>query len=282
MIREFSLVNEYAEVRNLMQVPTEGMAFLEPKGLGFAMSNSYTRMGHRFVRTESLLQQGEITGSLMTADYAAFRDFANYLLRSENLKLRYRSLVNDGYFYRDVDVVKLEKSEIQEEGRVLSCPVTFKCKSLYYQDAAIYYVVSATELDRRYTIPYPNRYSDFALREDTMENDGHIPASLSFEIDGYCENPRIEVENDAGTLYDITFPVTIQAGERLEYSSMDGDVYIRKVGSGGSETNLVTLLSLDNDNFIRVPVGTSRIRFSSDTGTTNRTMYSMHKFYEAV
>lgn len=282
MIREFSLENEYAEVWSLMAMPPEGTLLLDPSGLGFAMQNSYVRTGSRFMRTESLLQQGEIKGEVIAGNYKIFRGFANYIARSETLKLRYRSVENDDYFYRDVDVVELEKTEIQEEGRVLRCPITMKCRSLYYQDAVIRYVVSATELDRRYTFPYPNRYSDYALRKDTFENDGHVDASMSFEIDGYCENPRIRISDGVNEIYDITFPVTIQTGERMDYSSMDGDIHILHVDENGTETNLVGSLSLDNDNFIRLPPGAYEVRFSSDTGTTNRTMYALHKFFRAV
>ena len=282
MIREFSLENEYGEVMSLMLRPTDGPLFLNPKGLGYAMSNSYLRIGNRYERTESILSQAEISGDILTKDYAQFRDFANYVAKAEKLKLRYRAKESDGFYYRDVDVIKLEKTEIQEEGRVLSCPITMKCRSLYYQDVAIRYVIAVTELDRRYTIPYPNRYSDYSLREDSFENDGHVDASLGFTVYGYCENPRIQITDGDTELYDITFPVTIQAGEYLEYSSMEGDIHIIHVDANGVETNLIGDLSLNNDNFIRLPPGSYKVKFSSDTGTTNRTLYKLYKFYKAV
>ena len=263
-------------------MPTDGTLLTDPSGLGFAVQNSYARIGNNFVRTQSLLSQGEIKGNIISKDYAIFRAFANYIASSRSLKLRYRALESDSWFYRDVDVTVLEKSEIQEEGHVLSCPITIKCKSLYYQDAVIRYVVSATELDRRYTIPYPNRYSDYALRKDTFTNDGHVDASISFEIDGYCENPRIQISDSSGDLYDITFPVTIQQGERLDYSSLEGDTYILHIDENGNEQNIVGEMSLDNDNFVRLPPGSYEVRFSSGTGTTNRTMYALHKFYKVV
>ena len=120
------------------------------------------------------------------------------------------------------------------------------------------------------------------LREDSFENDGHVDASLGFTVYGYCENPRIQITDGDAELYDITFPVTIQTGEYLEYSSMEGDIHIIHVDTNGVETNLIGDLSLNNDNFIRLPPGSYKVKFSSDTGTTNRTLYKLYKFYKAV
>ena len=54
------------------------------------------------------------------------------------------------------------------------------------------------------------------------------------------------------------------------------------VDANGVETNLIGDLSLNNDNFIRLPPGSYKVKFSSDTGTTNRTLYKLYKFYKAV
>ena len=282
MIREFALENEYAERVSLTVSPELGALLLEPAGLGFSMQNKYTRVGHVYKLTDSSIDQSEISGDLIFSTYEGFRSFANFIARSGSLKLLYRCVEGDGWYYRDVDVKELEKGEITDE-KVLTCPVTFECRTLYYQDDTITYIVAATAMDRRYSIPYPNRYSDFSERTDILSNDGHIPAPVTCVISGYCENPRIQLmDGEKNAVYDITFPVTLQEGESVEYSSMDGAARAEKVGADGTRTNIVNLLDLENDNWIRVPIGAYTLRFSSDTGTANRTSYVMHRFFKAV
>ena len=270
-----------AERRSLTVSPELGALLLEPAGLGFSMNNKYTRVGHRYMLTDSNIDQSEISGKLIFDGYEGFRDFANYSARSGSLKLLYRCADGDGWYYRDIDVEELEKGEITDE-KVLECPVTLVCRTLYYQDDTITYIVAATAMDRRYSIPYPNRYSDFSERMDILTNDGHIPAPVTCVISGYCENPRIQLMEGENAIYDIMFPVTLQEGESVEYSSMDGAARVEKVNANGTRTNLVNELDLENDNWIRVPIGSYTLRFSSDTGTANRTSYVMHRFFKAV
>lgn len=115
-----------------------------------------------------------------------------------------------------------------------------------------------------------------------MSNDGHVPAAVQAEINGYCENPSIAVMQSGIELYKIVIPTTLQEGEIARYSSLDGDLYCYKVDPDGVQTNLADFLDIENANFFKLPVGESQIKISSDTGAMNRTVIDIYRFYRTV
>ena len=283
MYRTFTLVNETGAEYPLSSPDFYKYGFLtEPEGLGFEYDNEYLRLGDIFVRTNSEMQQGEFEGVMNFPSYDVYRNFANYIFGSKELTLVYECGDAGGTYYRDCDCVSLDKTEIGEKG-ILECDISLQFRSDYYMTHIIHYIEVATDEDRRYDIPYSNRYVDFTSLETLLVNDSHGVASFSFTIFGYSEKPRVMItdENDVA-LYDITFPVTLQAGARLEYSSRDGDTYIRTVSASGVTQNIVQKLDIKNNNFIRIPLGTYKLKVSSDTGVTNEMTYTMYKFYKAV
>jgi len=280
-VKKFMLLNEYAQTYDLSLNKKDTMAFIStPKGMGWSKTGTYVSIGDSFLQTDMETSQGEITGTILCDSYKIFREFANFVAKSKTLKLVYKCVENDGIYYRDIDTVKLEKAEIGGSDK-LSCGITFKCKTLYYQEETVVYMVVADETDRRYPIPYPNKYADFSSRSDVLVNDGHRDASISFTVYGYCEQPQITISSDE-VLFDITFDITLQLGEMLKYSSQDGNIYINKIDASGTVTNLIDTLDITNDNFIRIPVGSYTINFTSLTGVDNQTTYVIHKFYEVV
>uniref|UniRef100_UPI002A839425 hypothetical protein n=1 Tax=Hungatella effluvii TaxID=1096246 RepID=UPI002A839425 len=99
---------------------------------------------------------------------------------------------------------------------------------------------------------------------------------------GYCENPVVLVEQGDKELYRVCFPTILQQGEKILYSSVDGNLYCLRVDQAGNETNFADSLDINNTNFFKLPVGDSQIEFTSDTGATNRTVLTIYRFYRAV
>lgn len=286
MFRTFTLQNSAGETYPLSSSnPNDFYTYgflTEPEGLGIEFDNEYVRLGDIFLRTESEIDQGEFEGTMNFANYTSFRNFGNYIFRSHDLVLIYTCSDAEGTYYRDCDIVSIEKGEIGDNG-IMECPVTFSFKSLYYEKNEIKYLMTDMADDRRYTFSYPCRFYDYQALDAPLVNDGHTEASISIYIYGYCENPEINITDENGdTVYTIKFNHILQDGDRIEYSSKDGNSYIRLVTSDGTVTSLVSEMPLTNNNFIRLPIGTYYLTIASDTDATNRMSYILYKFFKVV
>ena len=80
----------------------------------------------------------------------------------------------------------------------------------------------------------------------------------------------------------MQFPTILQTGEKILYSSVDGNLYCYRVDEEGAEENFSDSLDINNTNFFKLPVGDSQIEFTSDTGASNRTVMTIYRFYRAV
>lgn len=280
MVREFYLENEFGIRWNLNYLNNGFLVF--PKGLGYNRDASYVAIGNSFIRNYMREEQQQITATIIfgtTAPYRICSKFLNYANSAEQLKLLY--VTDAGEYYRNVDLVEIEKTEITKEG-VLECPVVFICRGLFYSNQVERFVISRSDGEVRWDFAWPARFNDYGSRKVTVDNTGHVPAGLQLELYGYCENPTVIVSKNGSELYRVVFPVTLQQDEKILYSSMDGDLHCIRVGENGAEENLINLLDIQNTNFFKFPVGSSQVEFTSDTGATNRTVMTVYRFFRMV
>ncbi len=279
MIRQFYLENEYGQRWNLNR-PASGL-LISPDGLGYNMDASYAAIGHSFIRNYLKEKQQSISGTLIfgTTPYKACSSFITYVNTAESLRLIYKT--DAGEYYRDVDLVEFGKTE-RTEAKVLECPVKFNCRSLFYSNQVDRFVVSRSEGELRWDFTWPARFNDYGFRRVMIENTGHVPAGFELEIYGYCENPSVIVTQGGKELSRVQFPTILQTGEKILYSSVDGNLYCYRVDEEGAEENFSDSLDINNTNFFKLPVGDSQIEFTSDTGASNRTVMTIYRFYRAV
>lgn len=279
MIRQFYLENEYGQRWNLNR-PASGL-LISPDGLGYSMDASYAAIGHSFIRNYLKEKQQSISGTLIfgKTPYKACSSFITYVNTAESLRLIYKT--DAGEYYRDVDLVEFGKTE-RTEAKVLECPVKFNCRSLFYSNQVDRFVVSRSEGELRWDFTWPARFNDYGFRRVMIENTGHVPAGFELEIYGYCENPSVIVTQGGKELSRVQFPTILQTGEKILYSSVDGNLYCYRVDEEGMEENFSDSLDINNTNFFKLPVGDSQIEFTSDTGASNRTVMTIYRFYRAV
>lgn len=280
--RSFSLINEYGQEYSLDDARLYGL-FTEPEGLGYEYSASYINVGDAFVRTKMKAKQGTIPGTIIfggKAPYSIYNQFSLFIRGSKTLKLLYKVPGNARAYYRDVDLVKIKKTEI-EKG-VLSCPVEFYCKSLFYLNTNSNFMISTVEGELRYTIQWPARYNDYSERTVILSNNGDVEAPFTLSLSGYCENPTVTLSRDENVIASVKFPVILQPEEKIIYSSLDDNMYVYKIGADGAKTNIVQLLDIAYENFFKIPVGDYNISFTSDTGAAYETSLTMYKFYRTV
>lgn len=280
MIRRFYLENEYG-VRWSLNNPDTGL-FIEPGGLGYSMDVSYSEIGHSFVRNYMKEKQKEISGTIVfgTAEpYVVCNRFLAFVNAAAMLKLSYKT--GAGEYYRDVDLIEFGKTEITE-ARVLECEITLRCLGLFYSNQIDRFVVSRSEGELRWDYRWPARFNDYGVRMVSISNPGHVPATFEMELYGYCENPVVTVSQNGRELHRVEFPTILQPGERILYSSVDGNLYCMRMGEDGTQNNFADSLDINNSNFFKLPVGDSQIEFTSDTGASNRTILTIYRFYRAV
>lgn len=283
MIRKFYLENEYGQQWDLNNLTTG--FFNGPSGLGYEREASYARIGDRFIRNYIEDKQKSITGTVSfvrangESPYVQQHAFTQYVNAAKDLKLRY--ITDSGEYYRDVDLVTFEKSEIDENG-ALQCGVSFTCRSLYYSNATDRFVVQRITGEYRFDARWPVRFSDYQYRRMTISNDGHVAAPFTLDLYGYLENPTIFVEQNGVEVARAVFPVTVELGEHIEYSSVDGDLYCRLVKNSRAVENIVPMLNIANENFFKLPVGSSQFNVTGNTQVTSRTIMTIFKYYRVV
>lgn len=277
-MRKFYIENEINERFSLWG---NRVYMVDPSGLGIKYDSSYIRIGNSFLRNKKHVSQSKISGKIEFLDPGAnkrFNDFFSFCAAASKLYLVYDP--GDGTEYiRDIDISDIGKTE--RTGGTLPITVNFVCKSLFYLRNNNRFKFEPAGSEKRYDYSYDYSYGDYGTYEATVNNNGHVEAPFECNIYGYCVNPSIRITKDRETLYEAMFPVTVEEGEYIRYSSRDGMLEATLV-SASSEINLMNLLDITKDNFFKLPVGISNIIFESDSESTNIITITIYRMYEVV
>ena len=278
-MRKFYIENEINERFSLWG---NRVYMVEPSGLGIKHDANYIRIGNSFLRNKKMqVEQSKVGGKIEFLEPGAnekFNEFYNFCASASSLRLVYDPGDGKEYF-RDIDVSEVIKTE--RTGGTLPISVKFACKSLYYSRNNSNFMFEAVTSEKRYDYQYDFTYSDYGTYETMIENNGHVEAPFDCIINGYCANPSIYIQKDGSTLYEVTFPVAVEEGEYIRYSSRDGMLEATLV-TESKEVNLMNLLDITKDNFFKIPIGNSKIVFSSAGTSTNIITLTIYKMYEVV
>lgn len=281
MIRQFSLQNEYAQSYPL-SLP--GNAFLyEPQGLGYELNASYRLIGNSWVSDYKKDRQVPIKASVVFipgTPYNTEAEFLRFIRTSKRLVLVYTTTA--GTWMKDVDLTIYEKSEIGE-GSVLQCPITLMPRSLWYSNnrQTFSIQIGASSDAMIYSYRWPARFQGTVNGTIALTNDGSVDAPFTCVWNGPVVNPALQLIEDGAETARCEITGEAVAGETINYSSRDGDLYLYKE-SAGVKTNLVSGLNINYQNFFKIPVGTSELRFSADAQITQPIVLSVYKLYRAT
>ena len=277
-MRKFYIENEKNERFSLWG---NRVYMVDPSGLGIRREASYIRIGNSFLRNKTNISQSKIGGKIEFVGAGAnkkFNEFYNFCAAASALYLVYDP--GDGTEYiRDIDIAEIGKTE--RTGGTLPITIDFACKSLYYLHNNNRFVFEAAANEKRYDYSYDFTYGDYGTYQATINNNGHAPAPIECTIYGYCVNPAITIVKDNETLYKVEFPVAVEEGEYIRYSTRDGRLEATLV-SGSNETNLMHLLDITNDNFFKIPTGSVEIVFTSKSESKNVIAATVYKMFEVV
>ena len=279
-MRKFYIENEVNERFSLWG---NRIYMVEPSGLGIKHDANYIRIGDSFIRNKNLqVAQSTISGKIEFLDPGAnekFIEFYNFCASASELKLVYDP--GDGKeFIRDIDIAEAGKTE--RTGATLPISIKFTCKSLYYARNNKTFIFESDQSEKRYDYQYDFTYNDQGTYETMIDNDGHVAAPFDCYIYGYSANPSIHILKDNETIYEVDFPIAVEEGEYIKYSSRDGMLEATLVSKENEEMNLMNLLYIEKDNFFKIPIGKSKIVFSSSSLSQNIVTLTVYKMYEVV
>ncbi len=287
MIRKFALENERSERYPLDNARITGLA-IGPSGLGMVNEARYIQVGDHFAHDFLRNAQDAIRVTAYHIGknaYQQYQQMVNFIMSASQLRLVYSVPLGTEYgvYYRDVDLSSIEKSEIQEYGR-LPVPMVFNCTTLWYQSRGVIYDVETLEGETRYTMQYDMIFNDNSALGFDAKNNGHVPAAIHMDIEGLSEYPRLDIVGSYGEAYQAYLPAIVYPGDIMSYSSEDKNLYAYVQRANGTNENLLSaMLNIDgNDMFIKVPIGVSQIRLSSTTGVLARSIVRMLIFFRTV
>ena len=256
MVRKFGLINENGEEYSFMDLEKYCL-LVDPTGLGMTYDTSYEKVGISFQKNLRQLEQGEISGTAVFSNYKNYRNLIDFIENS--LELRFHYVVpNVGEYYRDVLIKEISKTEIKPTG-FMEETITFECISLWYSINEANYIIKANEDEIRWNFKWDSRFISYSARNLVIVNNGHTDAAIRLSIDGEVVNPEISLTVEGVEVQTIPFVCSIQEYEKFEYSSKDGDSYVRKQNIDGTYTSLFNLsvLEFNNNNVLKLPQGKS-------------------------
>lgn len=285
MVREFSLINENNEEFSLMDIHNYCL-LTDPEGLGYSYSNTYGQIANKFINVLKVINQGAFSGQVNFINYDNYFKLVNFIEKSEKLKLKYTvpyNTMEPVTYYRNIDMASITKTQIQENG-ILSETLDLEFISLWYITESTEYEIGDQEDEIRWDFRWNSRFLSNNSNAIDYINNGHAPARVTIEIEGYVVNPTFIVEQGANRLYELPINVTIDIGEKLLFSSLENDFYIKKINMiTGVETNLFTLDNIDfnKDYILTLPKGESMFTIETDD-ILNQATVNIYSYYKAT
>lgn len=191
-------------------------------------------------------------------------------------------------FYRKVEIGSLTKTEYDKYG-VLRVPVTFKVLTPWYKPAPM--DVEYTEESENAFIYDQSIYdenliygigaTDYSVEINPV---GHVPAAVKLTFAGSVVNPKILLVGvSTGKLLgecDITgvFSVT----DKLEFSSMYQNCYVKKIRKDNSELDLIDSIDITKECFFRVPLTEPCRLIMQGRGISGKIRVEIYSYYRAV
>jgi len=291
MIMEFSLINGLGQEYPVQNVET-GM-LTNVGGLGGSVNNTYAQINNSWVRMSSKSAQTSISGEVAFHSanvYQKESEFTAFMRSSDDIRFKVKTPATTKYI--DVDIVSYELKAIGNS--TLLCPIQMTARSLWYSSSAEKAaIVTSSGNEFRFPVNWPAGFNDYSDGYLTVNNDGSCEAAFDVEFYGAIDNPEIVLEVNGVEVSKVEITSSIVSGQRIFYSAKDGSLCCfsgsaaaitnyKQTGDTTGLTNLVTGFSLANENFFKLPVGSSKLHITADSTIQQPIMVSVYKYYRAV
>ena len=286
-MRRFQLVNENGQVYQLINDSSK--AFLwQPSGLGFQVDKEYMESDGFFFEMNSAVGQVAKQGTLVfygSDPYTEYTTFMNFISRSKSLRLAYAPKQN--WYYVDIDIESVQKSEIELDG-TLQCSISMLPKTPLYLPYEMNIDLSGDlgESIKQYDYKYNYVYSNTAVAgEIEFEIPAQMNSGLEMTIYGEISAPVVTfyVGNEIIGRVDLS-AISIQGGEYVKYSSipLSAGIYLY---SDGTETDITEQIGLSASIptfFLLPPYTTIKAVMNADTITGTSASLKVYEYFKSV
>lgn len=258
--RQFRLINAVGEEYDMCHADH---LLLSPDGLGFKRNISAVQVGSAFAPVENNLAQQVIKGEMRFRSYEHYSEFEAFIA-SGGLTLAYQPKGYDVWYYRNVEVERLDKSEIDSRTRRLICPVDFLCFSQWYEKDTAKKTVDLSGENVTFPLVFPYVFSDAEKNELLITNGRVSPAPCKIIIVGPCVNPAWTLKQNGKTILTGAMTLCIASGEKL---IVDANIESMKIvkAVGSVETDVYQYSDFSTARFLYAPAGISKVKFTHTT-----------------
>lgn len=261
--RTFKLVNGNGAAYD---ITSKDIFFHDPSGLGFRKSNSYHRVGRRYILVDSQPDQISVDGSIAFLGDNPYEQYFNFVSFTQitPLFLFYTpdpdmdpSVYKSGRVYRlPVEISSISKSEIKEEG-YLDCSITFQGLSPWFQYVDLNNSNDVAPLVWGITWGVRFGYIRFA---DGIVSDGNIASPSRLTIYGPITNPTWEhyvngKKSSSGSFNTKDGDFVVAEGEKIVIDNTDAPYKIVKIKADGTTENVYQKTDFSTSRFFYLMPG---------------------------
>ena len=291
-MRQFYLINADGQKYNLINDMTR--AFLwQPSGLGFQYDKEYMESDGFFFEMNSAVSQTAKTGVLVffKDPYTQYKAFMDYISSSEGLRLAYSPKGNTWY-YVDIDIEYVEKSEIEENG-TLQCAISMLPKTPMYLPYELNIDLSGdlgSSIKQygglSYAYKYDYTYSNTAVAgEIEFEIPAQMDSGLEITIYGAISSPVMEFYASGEKIGEIDLSsISVLAGDYVKYSSIPTSAGIYQSVSGVVD-DITEQIGLNADYpsfFLLPPNQTIKAVLQADVLTGTSASIKVYEYFMSV
>lgn len=291
-MRQFYLINADGQKYNLINDMTR--AFLwQPSGLGFQYDKDYMESDGFFFEMNSAVSQTAKTGVLVffKDPYTQYKAFMDYISSSEGLRLAYSPKGNTWY-YVDIDIEYVEKSEIEENG-TLQCAISMLPKTPMYLPYELNIDLSGdlgSSIKQyggvSYAYKYDYTYSNTAVAgEIEFEIPAQMDSGLEITIYGAISSPVMEFYASGEKIGEIDLSsISVLAGDYVKYSSIPTSAGIYQSVSGVVD-DITEQIGLNADYpsfFLLPPNQTIKAVLQADVLTGTSASIKVYEYFMSV
>lgn len=291
-MRQFHLINADGQKYNLINDNTT--AFLwQPDGLGFQYDKDYMESEGFFFEMNSAVTQVPKTGILLfygNDPYGEYKTFMDYISSSEGLRLAY--CPKNTWYYVDIDIDFVEKSELQEDG-TLQCSISMLPKTPIYLPYELNIDLSGdlgSSIKQyggvNYAYKYDYTYSNTAVAgEIEFEIPAQMNSGLEITIYGAISSPVMEFYASGEKIGEIDLSsISVLAGDYVKYSSIPTSAGIYQSVSGVID-DITEQIGLNADYpsfFLLPPNQTIKAVLQADVLTGTSASIKVYEYFMSV
>lgn len=266
-------------------------------GLGISNKRNYASIGGGFFALVSDEKpQNPINGDLIYLEgaYTNYHNLVNWICRAKALYFCYTPL--DTEYRCRVKLNYINKAR-RDEGGKMRAGISFHPETPLYEPETSEVVEPISEYAKAYLEhngEYYYTYDDNLVYGPEISEDmhkqivpaGHEPSAFLLRYTGAIKNPVISIVGASGKVYgECHIADELVAGETLELCTAPDNCYVKKISSGGVETDLMlaSLVDLAFDPYPRAPVDESSVlSIVGDDPIAGTTELTVYRYYGSV